>query len=162
MAEVRKQGSKVIFVTLLLAMLLTVMPLPDWLRPYRPEWITVVLIYWCLALPIRVNVGIAWIMGLLVDVLTGSLLGQHALSTAIVAFIAVKLHKQIRVYPLWQQALSVFTLVALGQLIVVWIKGIVGDSPGSWDYWAPSLTSALIWPWIFVLLRDVRRRYRVA
>jgi len=161
-AEVRKQGSKVIFVTLLLAMLLTVMPLPDWLRPYRPEWITVVLIYWCLALPIRVNVGIAWIMGLLVDVLTGSLLGQHALSTAIVAFIAVKLHKQIRVYPLWQQALSVFTLVALGQLIVVWIKGIVGDSPGSWDYWAPSLTSALIWPWIFVLLRDVRRRYRVA
>jgi len=162
MAKLKKHGGKVIFLTLLAALFFTVLPLPEWLRPFRPEWITLVVIYWCLALPARVNIGVAWIMGLIVDVLTGTLLGQHALSMAIVAFFTVRLHKQIRVYPLWQQSLSVFTLVALGQLLVVWIRGIAGDSPDSWLYWGPSLTSAMVWPVVFIFLRDIRRKFRVA
>jgi len=156
------RGGSVITLTFVLALLLTVFPVADWARAYRPEFVTMVLIYWCMALPRRVNIGIAWIMGLLVDVLTGSLMGQHALSMAIVAFVTTKLHRQIRVYPVWQQALTVCTLVALEQLIIVWIKGITGDSPGSWSYWAPSLTSALLWPWLFGILRGVRRRFRVS
>jgi rod shape-determining protein MreD len=160
-AENKKQGGNVIVLTFIIALLLVVFPLPDVVRPYRPEWATLVLIYWCMALPSRVNIGIAWLVGLFIDVLTGTLLGQHAMAMAIVAFVTVKLHKQIRVYPPWQQALSVFTLVALGQLFVVWIKGITGDSPQSWNYWAPSFTSALIWPWVFFVLRDVRRKFRV-
>ena len=162
MAEVKKQGGKVIFVTFLCGMLLTIMPLPEIVRPFRPEWVMLVLIYWCLALPGKVNIGIAWIVGLFLDVLTGTLLGQHALALAVVAFVTAKLHKQVRVYPIWQQALSVFTLVALGQLLVVWIKGIIGESPQTWLYWAPSITSAVIWPWIFVMLRSVRRKFRIA
>ena len=162
MAEIKKRGGKIIFFTLLFALVLMIMPLPEWLRPFRPEWVTLAIIYWCLALPSRVNIGIAWMMGLVVDVLTGTLLGQHALAMAIVAFFTVRLHKQIRVYPLWQQSLSVFTLVALGQLLVVWIRGIAGDSPDSWLYWGPSLTSALVWPVVFLFLRDIRRKFRVA
>lgn len=162
MAENKKQGGNVIFVTFVVALFLTVLPLPEWGRAYRPEFVTLVLIYWCLALPARVNIGIGWIAGLFIDVLTGTLLGQHALALAMVAFVTVKLHKQIRIYPIWQQALTVFTLVALGQLLIVWIKGITGESPQSWTYWAPSVTSAVIWPWIFVFLRGVRRKFRVA
>jgi len=162
MAEIKKQGGKVVFATFVLAMLLTIMPLPEWLRPYRPEWVALVLIYWCIATPIKVNIGVAWIAGLCMDVLTGTLLGQHALALAVIAFVAVKLHKQIRVYPLWQQALSVFTMIALGQLLIVWIKGIAGESPQTWVYWAPSITSAFIWPWVFVFLRNLRRSYRIA
>ena len=100
--------------------------------------------------------------GLFVDVITGNLLGQHALAMTVVAFVTVKVHKQVRVYPLWQQALSVFVLVALSQLLVVWVKGIIGQAPDNWVYWAPSITSALLWPWIYVVLRDVRRKFRVA
>jgi len=162
MAEIKKQGGKVIFATLFIALLFTILPLPEWLRAFRPEWVTMVVIYWCLALPSRVNIGVAWVMGLTVDVLTGTLLGQHALAMSIVAFFSVRLHKQIRVYPLWQQSLSVFTLVALGQLLIVWIRGISGESPDSWLYWGPSFTSALVWPIVFVFLRDIRRKFRVA
>ena len=162
MATIKKHGGKAIFASFIVAMFLMVLPLPEWLRAFRPEWVTLVLIYWCLALPNRVNIGIAWVAGLVVDVLTGTLIGQHALAMAVVAFVTVKLHKQIRVYPLWQQALSVFTMVALGQLLVVWIKGIIGQSPESWLYWAPSITSALIWPWVFVMMRNLRRRYKVS
>lgn len=161
MVTIKRQGGGVIFITFVIAMFLMVFPLPEWLRVFRPEWVTLVLIYWCLALPNRVNIGYAWIAGLFVDVLTGTLIGQHALAMAVVAFVTVKLHKQIRVYPLWQQALSVFTMVALGQLLVVWIKGIIGESPQSWLYWAPSITSAIIWPWIFIILRNLRRGYKV-
>ncbi|MDX1811856.1 MAG: rod shape-determining protein MreD, partial [Gammaproteobacteria bacterium] len=53
-------------------------------------------------------------------------------------------------------------LVALGQLLVVWVKGITGDSPQSWTYWAPSFASAIIWPWVFVFLRSLRRKFRVS
>ena len=90
MAQLKKRGGKIIFFTLLIALFLMVMPLPEWIRPFRPEWVTLVVIYWCLALPSRVNIGIAWIMGLIVDVLTGTLLGQHALAMAIVAFFTVR------------------------------------------------------------------------
>lgn len=162
MAEGRRHGGGVVIVTFILALALTSMPLPEWARPFRPEWTTLVLVYWCMALPSRVNVGVGWLVGLMVDVASGNLLGQHALALSVVAFVTVKVHKQIRVYPLWQQALSVFVMVALSQLLAVWVKGIIGEAPDTWLYWMPSVTSALLWPWVFVVLRDVRRKFGVA
>lgn len=162
MSELQQRGGSTILVTFAIALGLTALPLPDWARPFRPEWVTLVLVYWCLALPSRVNVGVGWLVGLFVDVITGNLLGQHALSLAVVAYVTVKVHTQVRVYPLWQQALSVFVLVALSQLLVVWVKGIIGQAPESWVYWAPSVTSAVLWPWIYIVMRDVRRKFRVA
>ena len=161
MSEIHQRGSGVIIVTFAIALGLIALPLPEWARPFRPEWATLVLVYWCLALPTRVNVGTGWIAGLFVDVITGNLLGQHALAMAVVAFVTVKVHKQVRVYPLWQQALSVFVLTALSQLLVVWVKGIIGQAPENWLYWAPSIISAMLWPWIYIVLRDVRRKFRI-
>lgn len=162
MSEVNQRGSGVIVVTFAIALGLIALPLPEWARAFRPEWATLVLVYWCLALPTRVNVGTGWIVGLFVDVITGNLLGQHALAMAVVAFVTVKVHKQVRVYPLWQQALSVFVLTGLSQLLVVWVKGIIGQAPDNWLYWAPSIISALLWPWVYIILRDVRRKFRIA
>lgn len=158
----RKSGTNIIVLTFLLGMLLQILPMPNWANLIRPEWVALILIYWCLALPNRVNVGIGWLVGLFMDVILGNLLGQYALTYAIIAFIAVKLHKQIRIYPLWQQALSVFTIVALSQLLIAWIKGIIGQAPDTWLYWIPSLTSALFWPWVYLVMRDVRRKFRVS
>lgn len=155
------QGTGAVVITFAVALMLMIIPLLDWMRPFRPEFTTLVLIYWCMAIPSRVNVGIGWFIGLCEDVLAGTLMGQHALALAVVAFVTVKVHKQVRVYPIWQQALSVFVLVLLSQLLVVWIKGIVGEPPRSWLYWIPSVTSALLWPWTYALLRDVRRKFRV-
>jgi len=143
------------------ALILTAMPLPEWLRPFRPDWVAMVLIYWCLVLPSRINVGIGWLMGLLVDVLTASLLGQHAMALAVVAFITVNIHLQIRVYPIWQQALSVFVLIALSQLLVIWVKGMIGAAPQTWLYWSSSMVSAFVWPALFILLRNMRHQFRV-
>jgi rod shape-determining protein MreD len=151
----------VIVVTLIGAFMLDVMPLPDWIVAFRPEWSAIVLIYWCLALPQRVGVGIGWLVGLVVDVLRGALLAQHALGYAVMAYLALKLHRRIRVFPEWQQALTVMVFIALNQLLVLCVLGIIGESRGTFSYWFPSISSALIWPWMFAGLRGLRRRFHV-
>lgn len=157
-----RHGGGVIMLSFVGAYLLTIMPLPSWLAAFRPEWAAMALIYWCLALPQRVNVGYGWLAGLFVDVLRGALLGQHALGFAVIAYLVVKLHRRVRVFPLWQQALSVMVFVALGQLLVLWVQGMIGQTRGeAWLYWLPSIASGVLWPWIFLLLRWTRRRFRV-
>lgn len=157
----RHHGGWVIVASFVAAMLLSILPLPGAIDPFRPEWTAIVLIYWCLALPERVGVGSAWIVGLLMDVLKGGLLGEHALGLTLIAFLTMKLHQRIRVYPMWQQALSVLLLLALYQLVMLWINGITGRPARTWLYWAPSLTGTMLWPLAYAVLRDLRRRFRV-
>ena len=66
----------VIALSFLAAFMLTAMPLPDWALPWRPAWIAMVLVYWCMALPERVGVITGWVIGLILDVMHGSILGQ--------------------------------------------------------------------------------------
>jgi len=155
------QGGVIIFISFALALLLTLLPLPEWAQILRPEWVTLVLIYWCMALPTRISIGWAWVAGIMLDVTLGNLLGLHALSLSIVAFLTIKLYQRIRVYPLGQQAFAVLILVAMSQLLTLWILGIIGSTPGSWTYWLPSLSSAILWPWLFVIMRGARRHFRV-
>ena len=161
MSPGRRQGTWVIVVTFAIALMLTAVPLPEVVRDWRPAWLALVLVYWALALPERVGVGAGWFAGLLHDAMVGTLLGQHALGLALVAFFTVKLHLRLRVIPLWQQGVSVLVLVLLERGLTLWIQGILGV-PGEWHQalW-PALVSALLWPWVFVLLRDLRRRFRV-
>ena len=161
MALPNQKGGGVIFASVVVAMMLVALPLPAWAEQLRPQWVVLVLIYWCMALPHRFGIGLSWLTGLFVDVLTGALLGQHALAYAVVAFIVIKLHQRVRVFPLWQQALLVFILVLLSLLLTLWIKGAIDQVPNSWTYWLPAITSTLIWPWAFLLLREIRRRFRV-
>jgi len=140
------------------AVILAAMPFPAWAEPFRPDWIGLVLIYWCLAAPERVSVGTGWFLGLLQDVLYGSLLGSNALGKTLMSFLTVRLHLQLRMFPLWQQAASVFGLLVLNQLLTLWIRGAIGQAPETIGYWTPCVVGALLWPWLFVILRDLRRR----
>ncbi len=147
--------------SLILAFMLTAMPLPEWAVNWRPAWVAMVLIYWNMALPDRVGIGIGWLLGLLLDVQQGTVLGQNALGLAVIAYITLRSHQRIRVFPLVQQAILVCSYVLLFKLLVLWIKGMMGLPPQHWTFWMPALTSMLLWPWLFIVLRDVRRRFHV-
>ncbi len=162
MTLVRHQGGSVILISFIAALVLMILPLPEWMRLFRPEWPSLVLIYWCLALPDRVGVGVGWLAGIAMDTLTGTLLGQHALGMSLIAYLSLKLHLRTRVFPLWQQALTVLVLLSIKQVLALWTMGIVGRTPDTLLYWAPPLMGMLLWPAVFVFLRNLRRHFAVA
>lgn len=158
---IQHRGGATILLTFILALLLQMFALPDWAQSLRPDWVALVLIYWCIALPERVGVGVGWLAGLILDVSNGALLGQNALTLAIVAYLALRLHQRIRLFPLWQQSVSVLLLITLHLMLVLWIKGAFGQSTETWAYWLSALTSMLLWPPVYIVLRGLRRSYRV-
>jgi rod shape-determining protein MreD len=147
--------------SLLAAFIFQLMPLPEWGTLWRPAWIVMAIIFWSLSLPHRFGVISAWITGLFYDVLSDSLMGQHALAFALVAYLTLLMGRQVRVFPVWQQAIVVFFLVLISDLPGLWVRGMSGYGSGKVSFFYPALTSMLLWHWLFILLCDLRRRYRI-
>lgn len=156
------RGGNIIFMSFVFALILSIIPLPAFLQTIRPEFIAIVLIYWCIALPNRIGVGTGWIVGLVFDVATDALLGQHALTFAILAYLAIKLHQRIRIFPIWQQALTILVLMMLQGTIILWVKGMLGHSPSPLAIILPAIGTALFWPIGYSLMRSVRRFYQIS
>ncbi len=151
----------VITLTFIIAFILTLLPMPDWTVWLRPAWVLLVLIYWLTITPYRVNLGVAWLLGLSLDIFNGTLLGEHALALTVTGYLVLRIHTRFRMFPLMQQGLFVLLFVLLYQMIIFGIQGFVGDLPKTWLYWLSSITSMVLWPWVFVIMHDCRRRFRV-
>lgn len=148
--------------TLAAALMLVMLPLPETIEPMRPDWVALVVLYWAIALPQRFGLVFAWVAGLLLDVTTGALLGQHALGLVLIAAIALRLHQRLRVFPLPHQAMVVIALLFFKQVIVLWSSGVAGRAPEDvWPYLLAPVTALAFWPIVFMILRDLRRRYGV-
>jgi rod shape-determining protein MreD len=152
----------VILASLAAALFLSVLPMPAWGEDLRPQWVAMALIYWSLAVPERVGVFWAWGTGLVLDVTSGTVLGQHTLSLSVVAWLTVELHKRIRVFPPVQQAVSVWVLLLVERLLSMWVMGATGQPTPSLRYWLAPFVGMLLWPWVFVVLRDLRQRFAVS
>lgn len=155
----KSKGLAAIVITFSLAMLMDAMPWPDSLNIFKPEWVTLVLIYWVMALPTRIGIFSGWFVGLFVDVLDGVLFGINAFSLSIVAYLTLMIYHRLRLYPKWKQAANVAVLVGIHRLIVMNLSGIIEPVNVSFTYWLPLLGSAILWPWVFILLRDTRRNF---
>ena len=150
-------GSFTIIITIVIAMILMLLPLPKVLQLFRPEFVLMVLMYWAMALPRKVSVGVAWVVGVLMDVMMGGALGVTAFSYALVIFLTARFHLQLRQYPVWQQALIILSLVLLVHIIAV----MVSPQTATWFIWIPAVTSMVIWPMNYALLRNIRRSFNV-
>jgi rod shape-determining protein MreD len=148
-----KNKAFIIAMTLIAAFILTLLPMPSWAVWLRPAWVLMVLVYWAIAIPEQINIGIAWVTGIFLDVLQGTLLGEHAFALTIVIYLVTRMYSRLRMFPLLQQGLSILLFVLLYQFILFCIQGFLGSLPHGWLYWSSSLTSMLVWPWIFNLLR---------
>lgn len=144
--------------SLAIAILLTVLPYPDWMRFAVPNWVTLVLFYWCIATPKKVGVGTGWITGILVDLLLHTLFGLHAVTKAFVAMIAVTAHRRLRMYHLWQQCIIVFIISAVEISFVNWVFHLTNDVAMRLIFWQSALTSALVWPVVYTILRYARQQ----
>lgn len=153
MTETYSRKGFIVPLSFLIAFMLTLLPMPTWAVWLRPAWVLMVLVYWTIVMPERVNVGIAFITGIFLDVLEDTLLGEHALALIIVIYLVSRTYTRLRMFPLIQQGITLFFLVLLYQLILFCIQGFLGALPNSWLYWSCSLTSMLLWPWMCSMLR---------
>ncbi len=147
-----------VIITLFVGLMLSIMPLPDTVQPFRPDWLALLLIFWAMQLPRSWSVGTAWIIGVVLDVSYGTLLGQHAVAMCVIVFITVRFHLLMRVFPLSQLTATVFALIALYQFILFWINGVAGVSAPSITYWGPVVTGTILWPFLYVFLSGIRFR----
>lgn len=143
-----------------LALLLTIVPLPQLLNFGRPDWLLLLVIYWSLNAPMLAGLTYAWICGLILDALIGTLIGQHALAFVVVATAAQHFQLRIRVFPVLHQAFVVLMLVSLYHFLLFWIDGIVGTAIASWIRWLPAIIGALLWPVMVAVLDTSNRRIR--
>ncbi|MEN8213483.1 MAG: rod shape-determining protein MreD [Pseudomonadota bacterium] len=155
------RSSFVLYLTMFTALVLQVFPLPLWAHQARPDFALLVLIYWSMALPNRIAIFAAVIVGVLSDALTASLLGQHVLAYAIAVYIVLILHKRLRLLPMWQQAITVLSLLYVERVIAALVLGITEGKLPNMQFWLPPVVGMLLWPWIFLLLRAIRQRYRI-
>ena len=158
----RPSGTGGIIVSLLIAALLEVVPLPEALNWVRPEWMLLVLVYWVLALPRRIGVLWGFGVGLYHDVLVGTTLGQWGLAFALGAYVMLAAYKRMRVFTSIQQCAVVFLLVGTVSLLAYMVQESVGRTlyPPYTILYA-SFTSALFWRPVCAVLRWVQLRFLV-
>ena len=146
--------------TVILALIFAVLPLPEPINAARPDLLLLLVIYWALSAPRIAGLMFAWLCGLAIDVMKGIILGQHALAFLVVAYLTHKFQLRMRIFPLSQQTLTVFMLLAVYEFIVFWLDGIIGQPVTTWMRWLPVFSSALLWPLLVAVLDTWNRRNR--
>ena len=142
------------------ALLLSVVPLPENIAVFRPDWVAIVLLYWCLIEPRRYGLMSAFWIGLLLDTLTGSMLGQHSLALLVIVFLSQRFYLRIRTFPGLQIAVFAVLLLGLYEFLLLWTDGIAGREVTLLERFGPVLTGGLLW--LGVLLAGERGRQQAA
>ncbi len=144
------------YLSIALAMWLKVIPLSIFFSHLNPDWVLLFLIYWSLVAPEKFGVFNAWLIGLLVDVLTGRALGLNGLAYGVVIYFSLHLHKRLRQYPVFQQAVFVFCSLLFSRLLTFWLENLHGTIPLNAVFWLPVLIGTLCWPLVCFGLRFCR------
>lgn len=155
-----RESRSLIFLTIMAAILLSLLQMPEMLSPFMPYWVAMVVIYWSLETRGIISLGLAFLIGLVLDVLSGSLMGLHALSLVVMVFLVQRFRSRLRFFPPWQQAFSILGLLVNDRIILIWITVLLGESMPTWKYWLPPLVGMAIWPWLFLGLDRLRARVR--
>ncbi|HTM28985.1 MAG TPA: rod shape-determining protein MreD [Rhodanobacter sp.] len=147
--------------TLVFALVSMLVPLPGVLEPFKPYWPALFLLYWSLESEERVTLGLAFLVGLAADLLNGVVLGEQALRLCALVFIALRFRSRLRFFPMWQQALAVLALLLNDRILLLIVRVLAGASlpPASW--WISPFVGAALWPFLFLLLDDLRARLRI-
>ncbi len=155
-----RRNGWVLPVSLLLALLLGLVPLPETLQPWRPYWLALVLAYWILEEPDKVGIGAAFALGLLADLAFGGLLGEQAMRLVILAFILDRFRPRMRFFPLSQQAVAVGGLLLNDRVVSLVIHLVLGAVQLPWTYWVSPLVGMLLWAPLYLVLDALRLNRR--
>lgn len=151
-----------VIVSFVVAFSLMIIPMSNNLKWLRPDFVSLFIIFWVTALPNHIGIIFAFCVGLCFDLLTGMLFGSMALTLGIVAFLAMSLRLRLRIYRHWQKFTIIMLLIAGCLLIRLWIQMLVGHPPATFMYWLTSISSALVWPFVYLILSSYQRALKLA
>lgn len=152
MVQVRDNRGWLVWITLFCGLILSVMPMPEFMEVGRPLWTGLILAHWSIVAPQHIGMTRSWLLGLATDVLHGSLLGMHALELILVTFVLLSMQQRMRMYPTWQQSFMLLILFLPVQLLQLWLSSLGGNHPPVLLFLLPALVSALLWPWVTAFL----------
>lgn len=160
---IRQRARSLLFAgSLLVGLMLMLVPLPTPLAPLKPYWPALVLIYWTLESQDQVGLGLAFMIGIGADVLDGVLLGEQALRLVALVFIVTRFRARLRFFTMWQQMLAVLALLLNDRVLQLAVRAFAGESLPAPLYWVAPFIGAAFWPFVFLLLDDLRARLRAS
>jgi rod shape-determining protein MreD len=149
-------SSLFITVSLAGAFLLNLLPWGQWIGV--PDFVALVVVFWSIHQPRKVGIGIAFFMGLLMDVHSASLMGQNALAYTLLSYFAITIHRRVLWFPLGIQALHVLPLLLLAQTVQLLVRMVVSGKFPGWFYYVESVSASLLWPLVTWILLAPQRR----
>lgn len=144
-------------VSIVVALLLGLLPLPGVLQPLRPYWLALVVAYWVIEAPDNAGLGFAVIVGLVADLLFGTLLGEQALRLVVMTFILQRFRARLRFFPLSQQSLAIGGLLVNDRIVATAVHLALGEPTLPWQYWWAPALGMLLWPPLFLLMDTLRQ-----
>ena len=157
-------GGWLILVSLVATMVLAVARVeggPDWLAWLRPDWAVAVMFFWGVAAPSRVGPMSAWVAGLFFDVLVAGPLGLTGICLAFATYVAKRFEERLSLYTVWQQMAAVFAIAAIIQLVKRTVLFLLDIEWSTWAVLGPTLTTAMVYPLVALLLSIAARRLEV-
>ena len=143
-----RDSAPLVYVTAGLALMLGVLPLPQWLSVLWPHFLVLVVLYWSTMTPRAGGILVAFLAGICLDVFNGSQLGQHALALSFLAYLAIRLHLLTRAKPIFEQSLFVLLALLIYEGVLWAVDGFSAQGTGTWTRWVPVVTGAAVWPLI--------------
>jgi rod shape-determining protein MreD len=140
--------------------ILQYLPLSDFMSWFVPQWVLMVFIFWQMQRPQLINFWWVWPIGLLLDVQQANFLGTSVIGLAGVLYVLQLMYQRLKVFNVAQQTLVVFLLICSFQLVTYWSVIIIDDMNKPLSLWLPSLISALVWPWLYLLLSSMSHKLR--
>ncbi|OOF71277.1 rod shape-determining protein MreD [Rodentibacter caecimuris] len=147
-----------IFCFFIIALVMELAPWPTNFQDFKPSWLVLVLLYWVLAIPNKVSIGWAFILGLVWDLVLGSILGIHSLVLAIAFYFIAKNYLILRNLSLWFQSVLVVFFIFSIRLMIFLIEFLINNAYFNWQEIWGALASGILWPWVFLFMRKIRRK----
>ncbi|SDQ62363.1 rod shape-determining protein MreD [Pseudoxanthomonas sp. CF125] len=152
----RQRRGWILPVSIILALLLGLLPLPGMLQPLRPYWLALVMAYWVIEAPDSAGLGFAFVVGVIADLMFGGLLGEQALRLVIMTFILQRFRARLRFFPTSQQALAIGVLLLNDRVVTGAVHLALGEPALPWNYWWAPVLGMLLWPPLFLMLDALR------
>lgn len=143
-------------VSIILALLLGLLPLPEVLQPLRPYWLALIMAYWVIEAPDSAGLGFAFAVGVIADLMFGGLLGEQALRLVIMTFILQRFRARLRFFPMSQQALAIGVLLLNDRVVTGAVHLALGEPALPWNYWWAPVLGMLLWPPLFLMMDSLR------